>query len=108
MEEAEGDEQERKTAANMKEAQRIVGELIWLVTRCRPDLMYPVSVMSMLSTRRPKRVQTMAIQVWKYLAATIEEGLGFNNEEAMDVQTYADASFGELEAQGCVALKWGI
>lgn len=94
MEEAEGDEEEQKTAPNMKEAQRIVGKLMWLVTRCRPDLMYPVSVMSMLSTRRPKRVQTMA-QVWKYLAATIEEVLGFNNEEAMDVQTYTDASFGE-------------
>ena len=114
-EEEEGQSQEKsprkvsdeKKIEVIREAQRVVGELIWLVTRCRPDLMYVTSRMSSLSTRNPQLVLQMAEQVWKYLAKTYKEGLVFKcpREDAC-LEVFTDASFGE-ECQGCVIVKWG-
>ena len=115
-EEEEGQSQEEKSPRKVsderkieviREAQRVVGELIWLVTRCRPDLMYVTSRMSSLSTRNPQLVLQMAEQVWKYLAKTYKEGLVFKcpREDAC-LEVFTDASFGE-ECQGCVIVKWG-
>lgn len=101
--------EEEKTVASIRESQRIVGELIWLVTRCRPDVMFVVSQLASLSTRQPRRVQRMAPQVWKYLAATVTEGIHFpagNPEEAL-LKVYTDASFGEEDSHGCVVIAWG-
>ena len=82
----------------------MVGELIWLVTRCRPDIMYAVALMSTLITLK---VMRMAYQVWGYLAGgSMSEGLVFRGE-GEDLMVYTDASFGEEEAHGCVVVKWG-
>ena len=35
-----GPEEEEKKIEDVREGQRIVGELMWLVTRCRMDLMF--------------------------------------------------------------------
>jgi hypothetical protein len=50
----------KKDAHSIREAQWIVGELIWLVTRRRPGLLHVTSQMSMLTTRKPLLVRTMA------------------------------------------------
>lgn len=91
----------------VREAQRIVGELVWLVTRCRPDLMYALNRMAVWTTRQPGRVISMAPQVWKFLAQSQNEGLIFPRGDGGfgDIEVYTDASFGE-ECQGCVVLKW--
>ena len=49
-----------RSPAEVREAQRVVGELIWLVTRCRPDIMYVTSVMSTLTTRQPSAFASQA------------------------------------------------
>ena len=91
----------------VREAQRIVGELVWLVTRCRPDLMYALNRMAVWTTRQPGRVITMAPQVWKFLAQSRNEGLVFPRGDGGfgDIEVFTDASFGE-ECQGCVVVKW--
>ena len=93
---------------DVREAQRIVGELVWLVTRCRPDLMYALSRMAIWTTRKPQQVIKMAPQVWRFLAQSRNEGLVFSRaaDGRMDLEVFTDASFGE-ECQGCVVVKWG-
>jgi len=99
-------EEPNRTPMEVREAQRVVGELIWLVTRCRPDIMYATSLMSTLTTRKPLKVMRMAYQVWCYLAGTLEEGLAFRGTTE-DLMVYTDASFGEEDAHGCVVVQWG-
>ena len=91
----------------VREAQRIVGELVWLVTRCRPDLMYVLNRMAVWTTRQPDRVASMAMQVWRFLAQSRDEGLIFavSDDPSRDIEVFTDASFGE-ECQGCVVVKW--
>ena len=97
-------EEIERTFGEVKEAQRVVGELIWLVTRCRPDIMYATALMAALTTKKP--LKRMAYQVWGYLAGTLKEGLVFQGVGG-DLMVYTDASFGEEEAHGCVVVKWG-
>ena len=104
--ESEEEIEEEVSPAAIKEAQKIVGECIWLVTRCRPDIMYVVSKMSMLSTRKPKKVALMAEQLWRYLAHTVDEGIVFQKSDHMDFVVFTDASFGE-EPHGCTIVLWG-
>eukprot|EP00435_Cladocopium_sp_Y103_P020138 s2720_g4.t3 len=96
-----------RTPEEVKEAQRVVGELIWLVTRCRPDLMYATTKMAAWSTRNPKKVLDMAVQVWGYLAGTLSTTLQLKGPtDTNDMEVYTDASYGE-DAHGCVVVKWG-
>ena len=101
-------EKEPVRLEDVREAQRVVGELVRLVTRCRPDIMFVLSRMSIWTTRKPKLVLAMAPQVWKFLADTRKEGLVFagSRDGRMDLEIFSDASFGD-ECQGCVVVKWG-
>ena len=94
-------------AQRIKDAQRIVGELIWLVTRRRPDIMYVTSVMAANTAKNPLKVMKLGQHVWQYLAGSLKEGLVFSGQENEDLMVYTDASFGEDEAHGCVIIKWG-
>ena len=93
------------SAEAIKKAQRVVGELNWLVTRCRPDMMYTTSRMSSLSTKRPDEVVRMAEHAWKYLANTTQDGICFKTGGQLEITVYTDASFGQ-ECQGCVVILW--
>jgi len=96
-----------KTPAEVKEAQKVVGELIWLVTRCRPDLMYVTTKMASWSTRNPRKVLDMAGQVWGYLAGTVNSTLQLKGTlDSNDMEVHTDASYGD-DAHGCVVVKWG-
>ena len=103
----EGQDDSFKTPSMVKEAQRVVGELIWLVTRCRPDLMYATTKMASWTTRNPKKVLDMAGQVWGYLAGTLNTTLQLKGPtESNDMEVHTDASYGN-DAHGCVVVKWG-
>ena len=96
-----------KTPEDVKRAQKCVGELVWLSTRCRPDLMFVVAKMASGITRWPKAVELMAKQVWFYLAGTIHHGLTFGNvDDERTLNVYADASFGQV-CHGCTLVQWG-
>lgn len=105
--------EEHPTQSQIREAQRVTGELIWLVTRTRPDLMFAVSKMSTQVLRNPIWVREVAEQVWGYLNSTQGEGILYQPsrkmnpwEEMSGIQTYADASFspGGEESHGAIVV----
>ena len=65
----------------VKQAQKVVGELVWLSTRCRPDVMYGISRMASLITKDPEKVLELGCHMWRYLAGTVKHGLVFKNVE---------------------------
>eukprot|EP00438_Fugacium_kawagutii_P029112 Skav233709 [mRNA] locus=scaffold2120:28636:35173:- [translate_table: standard] len=117
------DECPRKEAEGVRMAQKATGELMWLVTRTRPDLMFVLSKMSQATTKNPEAVIEVARQVWKYLRKTKAEGIWIRKEknEALryedqreeegeeDVIVYTDSSYGPggLESQGTVLVFYG-
>ncbi|CAJ1452728.1 unnamed protein product [Effrenium voratum] len=104
------------TAAEVQAAQRAVGEILWLTTKTRPDLMYVTSRMSSAVTKAPKWVMELADQVWRYLKKTKEVGLwlerqvgnGESGLEGRRIEVYTDASFspGGGLSHGSVAVLW--
>ena len=109
------EEQEIKLE-DVKEAQRIVGELLWLVTRSRLDLMYVTSRLAQWVLRAPKTVQKLSKQVWSYLKKTLHQGLlflpdpgkGWAGESKKGLEAFSDASFapGGQHSIGSVVILW--
>eukprot|EP00438_Fugacium_kawagutii_P027662 Skav216273 [mRNA] locus=scaffold8122:5963:7699:+ [translate_table: standard] len=101
-------EEKEKTLEDTREAQRIVGELVWLVTRTRPDLMYAASRLAHYICLCPSRVRMLGQHVWEYLVMTTHDGLMFQVEEEDEepmMELFSDASFSE-HCQGCSLIKW--
>ena len=91
----------------LREAQRIVGELVWLSARSRPDLIYCVAKMSSLVSRDPEQVIQLADQVWGYLAGTYRQGLRYQEGPGTShLNIFTDSSFNDV-CQGCVMIFWG-
>ena len=89
----------------VRQCQREVGELLWLVTRTRPDLMYTISRMGAHVTKSTVKVLEAAEQTRDYLRGTWDQGLKFEEgkEKEVVIQVWSDASFapeGE-ESHGC-------
>ena len=90
----------------VRQCQREVGELLWLVTRTRPDLMYTISrMMGAHVTKSTVKVLEAAEQTRHYLRGTWDQGLKFEEgkEKEVVIQVWSDASFapeGE-ESHGC-------
>ena len=89
-------------------AQKEVGELLWLVTRTRPDLMYSVSRMGSMVLTAPKRVLEIGRQVRGFIKGTMLERLKFQpgSDEEGVLEVYTDASFspGSEDSHGAVAV----
>ena len=94
-------EEENIQAGDVQAAQRAVGEILWLTTKTRPDLMYVTSRMSSAVTKAPRWVLQLAAQVWRYLQKTKEVGLWLEAEvgtgesglEERRIEVFTDASF---------------
>jgi hypothetical protein len=96
--------------ADVRAAQGITGELTWLVTRSRPDIMFAVQQLSRFTTKSPKLVVSAGRTVLEYLFLTKDlelvytptcEPLGLSecvakkrSEEILEIQ--ADASHAPL------------
>ena len=65
-----GDQQENPTTADVRLAQRYVGELLWLSQRARPDLQFTVAIAASLALHQPKRVAGIAMRTLAYLQTT--------------------------------------
>ena len=112
----EVDDEKEITTEEVREAQRVVGELLWLVTRTRMDLMYVTSRLSQMVLRAPREVLRASKQVWAYLKKTASQGLlftpdagvGWAGECELGLQAYSDASFapGGGHSIGAVIIKW--
>ena len=83
------------TVDQVRGAQKCVGEVLWLLTRSRPDLMYGVSRMGSNVLRNPVKVMELGEQMKGYLKRTAEEGLRYQVEfrEEINLQAFSDASF---------------
>ncbi|CAE7352485.1 RE1, partial [Symbiodinium necroappetens] len=82
----EGDatvDQEDFTPDELKRAQKITGELLW-VTRARPDILFVVTMMASALARRPCHVYRVGLKVMAYLAASVDVQL---------LEGFSDASF---------------
>ena len=63
-------EPESFAEGDLRFAQRLVGEQLWLAMRCRPDIHYIVSYMASWVARHPLRVTRIALRVLAYLHKT--------------------------------------
>ena len=96
-----------RDAANVKEAKRIIGELVWNSTRTRPDLSFAINRLASLITKDPQLVIELSKNVWYYLAATVDHGLQIENDaEERSMNIYIDASFNDIST-GCHLVMWG-
>eukprot|EP00435_Cladocopium_sp_Y103_P062119 s345_g23.t1 len=71
------DDVEEVQAEDLRRAQQIIGELQWLVTRTRPDIVYHVGVMAHLAHKRARNVVKLGAELLKYLGATRTKGLHY-------------------------------
>ena len=83
------------TIDQVRGAQRCIGEVLWLLTSSRPDLMYGVGRMGSNVLRNRVKVMEIGEQMKGYLKRTAEEGLRYEVEfnEEINLQAYSDASF---------------
>ena len=88
-------EQTTYDEASLRRAQRITGELLWLSTKSRPDLMHAVASMSSLCLRDPILVERIGLRALAYLYSTLHLGLLFSagGDLGAQVTAYSDASF---------------
>ncbi len=95
------------TLDEVKQAQRISGELMWLLTRSRPDLMYVMSKMCQSTLKNPREVVEVGAQVIKYLRKTHAQGVCLTKEKG-GLEVYTDSSFGPggNDSQGTVIVMW--
>ena len=63
------------TDSDLKLGQRMVGELLWLTMRSRPDLQHVVGHLSQWVSKHPKRIVKIANRVLSYLAGTLQTKL---------------------------------
>ena len=99
----EEEEKEAITVEAIRRAQKVVGELLWAVTRSRPDAMFAVAKMGSGTLRCPGKVCEVGDQVKGYLKETWADGLMFpaNCGENDLLEVFTDASFGD-QSYGCV------
>eukprot|EP00435_Cladocopium_sp_Y103_P069412 s890_g33.t1 len=106
------EEEETVSPQDVKTAQIATGELLWIATRSRPEISFPVALMCQYAVRRPRGVIRIGEEVRKYLNGTKGEGLLYQPLKAGDhgktglhqrerkceaVEVYCDASFGSQE-----------
>ena len=87
-------DQVEHTEAQLRRAQVLTGELLWLSGRSRPDLMHAVATMSCLCLRNPLLVEKIGLRVLSYLRETLNYALVYQpTAEGHVLDAYSDASF---------------
>ena len=74
---AELPEEEQPAIENIRQAQTVVGELLWLSMRTRPDISFAVSQLGRQVNKRPKWVVKTAQQVFGYLKGTETQHISY-------------------------------
>ena len=83
------------TPEELKKAQKITGELLWLSQRTRLDLAYSVSLLGSWTTKAPKFVLKMGLRILEFVSATSGHRLSLVPLSRAEPRlvTYTDASF---------------
>ena len=87
--------EEERTAELVKQAQKDVGEILWVMTRTRPDVMFSTSRMGTMVLRNPSHVHDIFEHLLGYLKRTQDEGLWYalQESEPLIIEVHSDASF---------------
>ena len=107
--------EEGVTGHEVKAAQAVTGELLWLSVRSRPDVSYSVSLMGRHVSKNPRWVVKVGQWVLEYLAGTPNRGLIYepcrrdrgpdNNLPIVRhpelIEAYADNSFAPQGGRSC-------
>ena len=102
------------TESELKEAQQLSGEILWLSQRTRPDLAYPASLVASLSTRAPRRSAAIASKCLGFLQRTANYFLKIVATDG-EIASWSDSSFapeggkshtGWLVTVGSVPVAW--
>ncbi|OLQ05728.1 Copia protein [Symbiodinium microadriaticum] len=96
----------------VKEAQRRVGELLWLTGRTRPDLQHTVSIMAARITPCPEMVNKLGARLLDYLNETKFYRLALTQEQDeayQEIDVFTDSSFAPSggRSQGAAAIFLG-
>ena len=110
---------------DVRQAQAIAGEILWMSVRSRPDLAYAIGALGREVTKHPRWAVQTGHYILEYLNATAECFLSYGRcrdkdrgpddalarERSMDlVEIYCDVSYapqGEKSVQGIVAMIGG-
>ena len=90
------DEQEEFDEVTLRQAQRTVGEMLWLGTRTRPDLMFVITHAASLVARRPSYVNRLGKRLLSYLAGTVDLRMTMGPTKCAtepELIVYTDASY---------------
>ena len=95
--ETEGDFSEEE----LRFGQRMVGELLWLAMKSRPDLLFVINHMASLVSRRPIYVARVGRRVLSYVAGSAELRLVLSPraEHQREIVCFTDASFAPYGAR---------
>ena len=89
-------------------AQKLVGSLIWLSTRTRPDISYAQSRISSMATKAPKRAMLEGMKPLRFSQGTKSLGLSFKGcKNHTDVVVYKDANYAVKRSQTGSVVKLG-
>ena len=103
-------EEPSRSATDIKEAQKIAGELLWISTRTRPDISYGVSRLCSSCAKSPKWVVETGKQIVKFLNKTQDLSIKYEppQSEEKDLQVWTDASFapGGGLSHGGLIITW--
>ena len=93
----------------VREAQQLGGDLLWLATKTRPDIAYVVSRICSATSRAPKWAIQTAYQLIRHLNATQGLGLWYRRDANFILESVSDASFapGGAHSHGCVITTLG-
>ena len=92
----------------LRAAQRVTGELLWLAQRTRLDIAYCVGLMASWASRFPRQVSRIRMRVLEYLANTKPFRLTLIPENSSGIRIYTDASFAPFGAHSIsgIALQY--
>ena len=107
--------EEEKTADQVRQAQQVVGELLWLAVRTRPDISYIVSWMGRHVAKAPQAVCLVADHVIGYLQGTLDYALVYGKCDLegegslAEIVAFSDASHAPGGGRGCqgILVTWG-
>ena len=66
---------------HVRKAQQVAGEVLWLSTRTRPDLCYPIQKMTSIATKDPLKAAIIGTRIPRYLKGTQDFGTLYPNKE---------------------------
>ena len=90
------DELEDYDEPTLRQAQRLVGEMLWLGTRTRPDLMFVITHAASLVAKRPSYVVRLGMRLLSYLAGTSDLRMTMGPVSRLsdhELIAYTDASY---------------